>query len=245
MNIIITKNYDQMSSEAYNIVKELLIKKNNAVLGLATGSTPKGLYKNMIDDYKKGAVSYKNVCTYNLDEYVGLGKGDKQSYREFMRAYLFNHIDIDLNNTHLPSGKGDLQKACDDYNKKLEAEKIDIQILGIGANGHIAFNEPGTSFDSVTHIVNLTPKTIRDNARFFDKLSDVPTQAITMGIANIMKAKKIVLMASGENKANAVYNAIKGEITTSCPASILRTHSDVTYILDEQAASKLKLGESK
>lgn len=241
MNIIVTKNYEELSQKAYEIVKKILLEKKNACLGLATGSTPVGLYKNMIADYKKGVISYKNVTSYNLDEYVGLGVGDEQSYVEFMRTNLFNHIDIDLKNTHLPNGKAiDMQEACDTYNHLLKKAVIDVQILGIGGNGHIAFNEPYTSFDSVTHTVDLTQKTISDNARFFDRIEDVPTKAITMGISNIMAAKSIIILASGENKADAVYAATKGEISTVCPASILRTHKNVTFIVDEKAASKIK-----
>lgn len=241
MNIIITENYQLMSEEAYKLVKKLLLEKKDATLGLATGSTPIGLYKLMIDDYKKGVISYKNVKSYNLDEYVGLGVGDEQSYIEFMKNNLFNHIDINLENTHLPLGKTkDTKASCDNYNELLKNAKIDVQILGIGSNGHIAFNEPGTSFDSVTHVIDLTEKTIADNARFFEKMEDVPTKAITMGIANIMAAESIIILASGENKADAVYKAIRGEITTLCPASILRTHKNVTFIVENAAASKIK-----
>jgi len=240
MNLFITKDYEELSAKAYEIVKKILLEKPDATLGLATGSTPVGLYKLMAADCKKGEVSYKNVKSYNLDEYVGLGVGDEQSYVEFMRKNLFNHIDIDLKNTHLPDGMdADMQKACDRYNEMLANAEIDVQILGIGGNGHIAFNEPGTSFDSVTHIVNLTEKTIEDNARFFDSIDEVPTKAITMGIANIMAAKSIIILASGANKADAVFAAVKGKIDESCPASILRTHKNVTFIADIDAASKL------
>ncbi|HOO22739.1 MAG TPA: glucosamine-6-phosphate deaminase [Clostridia bacterium] len=240
MNLIITKDYEELSAKAYEIVKKILLEKPDATLGLATGSTPVGLYKLMAADCKKGEVSYKNVKSYNLDEYVGLGVGDEQSYVEFMRKNLFNHIDIDLKNTHLPDGMdADMQKACDRYNEMLANAEIDVQILGIGGNGHIAFNEPGTSFDSVTHIVNLTEKTIEDNARFFDSIDEVPTKAITMGIANIMAAKSIIILASGANKADAVFAAVKGKIDESCPASILRTHKNATFIADIEAASKL------
>lgn len=239
MNIIITKNYDEMSEKAYELVKKILLEKENATLGFATGSTPVGLYKNMINDYKKGIISYKKVKSCNLDEYVGLGEGDEQSYVEFMHNNLFHHIDIDLQNTYLPNGKVGNEQACAYYNELLKNAEIDVQILGIGGNGHIAFNEPGTPFDSVTHIIELTAETISDNARFFASIDDVPTKAITMGIANIMAAKSIIILASGKNKADAVYCAIKGEINTICPASILRTHENVTFIVDEDAASKI------
>lgn len=240
MEIIITKNYDEMSLKAYELIKKIISKKKNAILGLATGSTPIGLYKFMVEGYEKGEISYKDIKTFNLDEYAGLGEGDEQSYKEFMKKNLFNHIDIKSENTHLPDGKDkNLKKACEKYNKMLEENEIDVQILGIGGNGHIAFNEPNTPFDSVTQIINLTEKTISDNARFFEKKEDVPTKAISMGIKNILNAKSIILLASGEGKADAIKRAIKGEITEELPASVLQRHNNITFIIDEAAASKL------
>lgn len=241
MNLIFVKNYEEMSEKAYEIVKKILIGKKNATLGLATGTTPLGLYNKMIEDFNLGNVSYKNVTTYNLDEYVGLSTNDEQSYTYFMRTNLFNHIDIDLKNTHLLDGMAkNMNEACDNYNKMLEKADIDVQILGIGGNGHIAFNEPNEPFDSVTHIIDLTPKTISDNARFFTSINDVPTRAISMGIANIMATKSIILLASGANKADAVYAAVKGDISKNCPASALRNHKNVTFIVDDAAAAKIK-----
>ena len=221
-------------------MKKVVSSKNDAILGLATGSTPIGLYKNMIEDYKKGNVSYKNVKSVNLDEYIGQGVGDEQSYVEFMRNNLFNHIDIDLANTDLPCGKcDDMQAECDRYNAKLASISVDIQVLGIGSNGHIGFNEPNTPFGSVTHVVDLTENTIKDNARFFNSIDEVPTQAISMGIKNVMNAKSILLIASGANKADAIKATVEGPVTESVPASVLQLHPDVYIVVDKDAASKL------
>ena len=240
MKIIIAENYDDMSVKAYEVMKKVVSSKNDATLGLATGSTPIGLYKNMIEDYKNGNVSYKNVKSVNLDEYIGQGVGDEQSYVEFMRNNLFNHIDIDLANTDLPCGKcDDMQAECDRYNAKLASISVDIQVLGIGSNGHIGFNEPNTPFGSVTHVVNLTENTIKDNARFFNSIDEVPTQAISMGIKNVMNAKSILLIASGANKADAIKATVEGPVTESVPASVLQLHPDVYIVVDKDAASKL------
>ena len=240
MKIIIAENYDDMSVKAYEVMKKVVSSKNDAILGLATGSTPIGLYKNMIEDYKNGNVSYKNVKSVNLDEYIGQGVGDEQSYVEFMRNNLFNHIDIDLANTDLPCGKcDDMQAECDRYNAKLASISVDIQVLGIGSNGHIGFNEPNTPFGSVTHVVNLTENTIKDNARFFNSIDEVPTQAISMGIKNVMNAKSILLIASGANKADAIKATVEGPVTESVPASVLQLHPDVYIVVDKDAASKL------
>ena len=240
MKVIIAENYDDMSVKAYEIMNEILTSKDEAVMALATGSTPIGLYKNMIADNKAGAVSYKNVKSVNLDEYVGQGVGDEQSYVEFMRNNLFNHIDIDLANTDLPNGKAaDLQKECDRYNAKLASLSVDVQILGIGSNGHIGFNEPNTAFGSVTHVVDLTENTIKDNARFFNSIDEVPTQALSMGIKNVMNAKSIILLASGANKADAIKATLEGPVTEEMPASILQLHPNCYFVIDKDAASKL------
>ena len=176
----------------------------------------------------------------SLDEYIGQGVGDKQSYVEFMRNNLFNHIDIDIKNTDLPSGKAaDMQKECDRYNKKLDGLSQDIQVLGIGSNGHIGFNEPNTPFGSETHVVDLTANTIKDNARFFKSIDEVPTQAISMGIKNVMHAKKILLVACGANKADAIKATVEGPVTEKVPASVLQLHPDCYIVVDEAAASKL------
>ncbi len=236
------KNYDEMSKMAYAIVKEVVKNNKNAVLGLATGSTPIGLYKEMIKDYENGEVSYKDMISINLDEYVGLPVEHPESYRSFMNTNLFNHIDIKKENTFVPNGLAlDLEKACDDYSAFIKAHPIDVQILGIGGNGHIAFNEPGTPFTATTHKVELKEKTRKDNARFFDgDINKVPTHAVTMGLKDIMSAKQIVLLASGANKAEAVRDMIYGTVSTDCPASVLQSHPNVTVIVDEPAGYYLK-----
>ena len=241
MKVIVTKNYDEMSEKAFEIVKEVVVNNKNAVLGLATGSTPLGLYAEMIKDHKENGTSYKDVKTLNLDEYAGLGITSDQSYVYFMRENLFKHIDIDLNNTHIENGKAvNRELECENYNKLIEELPRDLQILGIGSNGHIAFNEPGTAFDSETHIVDLTESTIKDNSRLFERIEDVPRQAFTMGLKNIMHAKKIVVLASGANKAKAVYGMLKGPVTEALPASVLQLHPDCILIVDEAAYSLMK-----
>ena len=230
-----------MSRKAANVIGAQMIVKPDSVLGLATGSTPIGLYQAMIKDHKENGTSYKNIKTVNLDEYAGLDYSSDQSYVYFMRNNLFDHVDIDLNNTHIENGKAeDKQAECDRYNKLLETLRQDIQVLGIGSNGHIAFNEPGTPFDSVTHIVDLTESTIKDNSRMFERIEDVPRQAFTMGLANIMNAKKVLILANGANKAKAVYGLVKGEITEEVPASILQNHPDCVLVCDEAAAALIQ-----
>ena len=241
MKVIVTKNYDEMSEKAFNIVKDVVVNNKNAVLGLATGSTPLGLYAEMIKDHKENGTSYKDVKTLNLDEYAGLDVTSDQSYVYFMRENLFKHIDIDLNNTHIENGKAvNRELECKNYNELIEELPRDLQILGIGSNGHIAFNEPGTAFDSETHIVDLTESTIKDNSRLFERIDDVPRQAFTMGLKNIMHAKKIVVLASGANKAKAVYGMLKGPVTETLPASVLQLHPNCTLIVDEAAYSLMK-----
>lgn len=240
MQIIITENYEEMSQKAFEIVAEVVKSNPKAVLGLATGSTPLGLYKAMIDDHKQNGTSYKGVQTVNLDEYAGLDIGSDQSYVYFMRHNLFNHVDIDLKNTHIENGKAaDREEECARYNALLETLVQDIQVLGIGSNGHIAFNEPGTPFDSVTHVVDLAESTIKDNSRLFERIEDVPRQAFTMGLKNIMNAKKILILANGAGKAKAVYGLVKGEVTENLPASILQRHNDCVLVCDKAAASLL------
>lgn len=239
MKVIVCKDYAEVSAKAYEVMKEVVTSKESPVLGLATGSSPIGLYENMIKDHKESGVSYANVVTFNLDEYVGIDRDHEQSYYTFMHENLFKGIDINEENVHLPYGN--TEKECDEYEAAMEGYHVDVQVLGIGGNGHIGFNEPGTSFDSTTHIVDLQERTIKDNARFFnDDMNLVPKQAITMGIATIMKAGKILLVASGENKADAVAGLVNGPITEDLPASILQKHDDVVVIVDEAAASKLK-----
>ncbi len=238
---IVCKNYDEVSLEAFKVMKDVLDHETNPVLGLATGSTPVGLYKNMIQDYKETGRSYQNILTFNLDEYAGLPKTHEQSYWTFMHENLFNYLDCPEENIHVPSGEGNApQKNADEYEAELAKHVVSVQVLGIGSDGHIAFNEPGTPFTSLTHVADLTEQTISDNARFFDgDKSQVPTKAVTMGLASIMRAKKIILIATGANKADAVYGMLKGEKCEDCPASILQDHADVTVIMDEAAASKI------
>ena len=240
MKVIIAENYDEMSKKAAEIIIETVKKNPNAILGLATGSSPVGTYQYMIKDCAAGGASYKNVSTVNLDEYVGLTADHDQSYAYFMRTNLFDHIDIDQKNTNLPCGSAADPKAeCDRYNALLETMKQDIQVLGIGSNGHIGFNEPGTAFDSVTHVVDLTESTIKDNSRMFQSIDEVPRQALSMGIKNIMQAKSIIMVVSGKNKAEALRGMVKGEITPNLPASILQLHPFVTVVCDKDAASLL------
>lgn len=240
MKVIVCKNTEELANEALKVMLDVIKSKENPVIGLATGSSPIGLYNAMIRDHKENGTSYKNVKSVNLDEYVGLGIESDQSYVYFMNDNLFKGIDIDKNNTNLPNGKADDMNAeCDRFTALLDSMPQDIQLLGIGGNGHIGFNEPGTPFNSTTHIVELQERTRIDNARFFSSLDEVPTHAITMGIKNIMNAKKILVVANGKSKADAVYSMVKGEITESCPASVLQNHNDVTVIVDEDAASKL------
>ncbi|MDD8049636.1 MAG: glucosamine-6-phosphate deaminase [Thomasclavelia sp.] len=242
MKVIITKDYDAASKAAAEVMIDVVKKNPKANLGLATGSTPIGLYKLMAKDHKENKTSYKDIQTFNLDEYYGLDINHPQSYHHFMKENLFQYLDIDLNNTHVPKGTGDIQKNCDDYNELLKHNKIDIQLLGIGSNGHIGFNEPGCEADSVTHFIQLKESTINDNARlFFNGDKDaVPKQAITMGIKNILDAKKVLLVACGENKAKPISTLVEGKMSSECPASYLQKHDDVIVIVDEAAASLLK-----
>lgn len=219
----------------------VVLKKPNAVLGLATGTSPLGVYANMAKACKEGRVSFAKCTSFNLDEYVGLEGTHNQSYRYFMNENLFNHIDIDKKNTNVLLGVGDYKKFMNEYDGMIaKAGGIDIQILGIGSDGHIAFNEPGTPFDSLTHETALTEQTIKDNSRLFNDISEVPTRAVTMGLKSIMNAKKIVLIATGKNKAKAVYGLIKGPMTEDMPCSILQKHNDVTVYVDEDAYSLCK-----
>lgn len=239
MEVKIFKTKEEIAKQSAKYFEEVLKSNDNPVLGLATGSTPIETYQELIKKYNDKEISFANVLSFNLDEYVGIDKDHEQSYYHFMCENLFNHVDIKKENINIPAGKGDLNKICDDYNQKLKDHKIDIQILGIGTNGHIAFNEPGTPFNQVTHITNLAQSTIEDNARFFNSVDEVPTQAISMGLANIMDAKQIVLIAIGESKQKAVYELVKGEKRTDVPATILQDHPNVTILLDEEAAGLL------
>ena len=239
IKVIITENYEEVSKEAFNVMKEF-IKPGN-VLGLATGSSPVGLYKNMIEDHKVNGTSYQDIKTFNLDEYVGLPLNHPESYYTFMHVQLFDHIDIKEENIHIPSGLGDIEAKAKDYDAMLEETPVDIQLLGIGSNGHIGFNEPGTAFDLGTHVTDLKESTRKDNARFFDPLGEeVPTQACTMGPKTIMSAKHVLLVANGENKAQAIKMMLEGPVCEECPASILQNHPSVTVIIDKAASTLLE-----
>ena len=244
MRIAIVRNGKELGERAFLEIKKVLLEKPDAVIGFATGATPLPLYEKMAEDHKKNGTSYKRVRAYNLDEYVGVDKGDKASFARFMRDNLFSKIDIDLANTDIPNGMAeDLNAECERYAEMVRANPADIQILGIGRNGHIAFNEPYTKPEEPTHIALLTADTRAANAGAFKDPSLVPTYALTMGINEILNAKRILLLATGESKAQAVYDMIMGRDDTSCPATALRKHPDVTVILDKEAASLLTFTE--
>jgi glucosamine-6-phosphate deaminase len=229
-------------NEVADVFVDVIKSKTNPILGLATGSTPIGVYDELIKRNKEGKVSFKNVTSFNLDEYVGLDGNHDQSYRYFMNTHLFNHVDIDKNKTFVPLGIGDIKDNAKKYDLMIDAAGgIDLQILGIGSDGHIAFNEPGTPFNSLTHVAELAQSTIEDNSRFFNSIEEVPTKAVTMGLASIMKAKKIVLIATGENKADAIQGLLQGLVTEQLPCSVLRHHPDVTIYVDKAAYSKVKM----
>lgn len=237
LKLHILNNYDEVSKKASEVVLEVL-KKDKVILGLATGSSPVGMYKNLVDAYKNGQ-SFSHVVSVNLDEYVGIDQNNEQSYYHFMYENLFKHVDIKKENTHLPSGVGEMNDVTKAYEDFLISHPQDLQVLGIGSNGHIGFNEPGTSFNSVAHVIELEEGTRLDNARFFNSLEEVPTHAITMGIQDIMRAKEIVLIAVGENKAKAIYELIHGEITEDIPCTILQKHPHVFVIVDKEAGKFL------
>ncbi len=242
MNLIIVENYDEISKLAAINIKDVISKKPNAVLGLATGSTPMGTYKELIKMNKENELDFSNVTTVNLDEYIGLSENDTQSYRYFMNENLFNHINIKKENTFVPNGLAkDIDEETKNYDKRIdELGGIDIQFLGIGANGHIAFNEPSDILISGTHLTELAQSTIDANSRFFNSIDEVPKTAISMGLGQIMKSKKIILLAHGAEKANAVKEALSGKITTKNPATMLQMHKDVTIIIDNTIASLIK-----
>lgn len=241
MVICRAKDYKDMSRKAANIISAQVIMKPDCVLGLATGSSPIGTYEQLIDWYNKGDLDFSKVSSVNLDEYRGLGPDHAQSYRYFMNTNFFDHINIDKSRTFVPDGlTSDVDKFCEDYDKLIEdMGGVDLQLLGLGRNGHIGFNEPSDVFARGTHCIDLTPSTIDANKRFFESEDDVPRQALTMGIRNIMMAKKIVVVVSGEDKAEALKEAVYGPITPQLPGSILQLHPDVIIIADEAALSKM------
>jgi len=237
VKIIKATDYKDMCKKAASIFLAQITLKPDSVLGLATGSTPLGVYSQLINWYKEGDIDFSLVKTVNLDEYVGLDGDNDQSYRYFMNDKLFNHININKANTNVPNGKAiDKNAECERYEELIKSlGGIDIQLLGIGNNGHIGFNEPNEYFDKLTHEVNLTESTIAANTRFFERKEDVPKTAISMGVQTIMKAKKIVLIANGQAKADIIYDTCFGPITPSVPASALQLHPDVTIIVDDEA----------
>ena len=241
MRIIVTKDYEDMSKKAAAIIAAQVAEKPNCVLGLATGSTPIGTYKNLVEWYENGSLDFSQVRTVNLDEYRGLPRDNDQSYYYFMHDNLFNHVNIDEANTNVPDGTNpDADAECARYEALIASYGgQDLQLLGLGHNGHIGFNEPAQEFDKTTHCVDLQESTIEANKRFFASADDVPKQAYTMGIGTIMKAKKILVVANGEGKADIVAKAFFGPVTPEVPASILQIHPNVTIVVDEAAASKL------
>lgn len=241
MRIIVTKDYKDMSRKAANIISAQIITKPDCVLGLATGSSPIGTYDQLVEWYEKGDLDFSKVSSVNLDEYRGLEHSHDQSYYYFMHEHLFDRVNIDPANTNVPDGtEPDAEKECKRYEELIASYGgVDLQLLGLGHNGHIGFNEPAPAFDKETHCVDLTESTIEANKRFFASADDVPRQAYTMGIGTIMKAKKILVVVSGEDKADIVAKAFYGEVTPEVPASILQFHPDVTVVVDEAAASKL------
>ena len=240
MKIFREKDYDAMSRRAATVIAGEIVHNPACLLGLATGSTPEGAYKYLVDWYKQGLLSFQNVRSVNLDEYVGLAPDHDQSYRYFMQSNLFDHVDIAPENTRVPDGlTKDAPAFCADYDAYIRAQGyVDLQLLGIGRNGHIGFNEPDDHFVKETHVVDLAESTIDANARFFASRDDVPKQAISMGIGAIMNAKKVLLCASGEEKAEAIYNTVCGPITPKCPGSILQLHPNVVLVADEAADRK-------
>ena len=239
MRIYKAKDYVDMSRKAANIVSAQVIMKPNCVLGLATGSTPIGLYKQLVEWYNKGDLDFSEVMTVNLDEYKGLSRDNDQSYYYFMHQNLFDHVNIPAENTHLPNGmEPDSQKECQEYTNLIQSlGGVDLQLLGMGHNGHIGFNEPGQAFETGTHCVDLQESTIEANKRFFASAADVPKQAYTMGIKTIMQAKKILVVVSGGDKAEIVKKAFFGPVIPGVPASILQMHNDVILVGDEAALS--------
>lgn len=243
MKIYKAKDYKDMSRKAANIISAQVIMKPNCVLGLATGSTPIGTYDQLVEWYSKGDLDFSEVTTVNLDEYKGLPRTNDQSYYYFMHQHLFDRVNIDPERTNVPNGmEPDAEKECGRYEELIRSlGGVDLQLLGLGHNGHIGFNEPGEAFEKETHCVDLTESTIEANKRFFASADDVPKQAYTMGIKTIMQAKKILIVVNGENKADIVERAFFGPVTPEVPASILQLHNDVTLVGDEEALAKIEI----
>ena len=242
MEVIVKDDYDEMSKLAARMIAQVVREKPRCVLGLATGSTPVGTYKELIRLHKEEDLDFSQVVTFNLDEYIGLPPEHDQSYYYFMHDNLFNHINIPPGNIHLPPGTDeDIVDACERYEQMIrDAGGIDIQLLGIGANGHIAFNEPGSSLGSRTRVKTLDEETIKDNSRFFESIEDVPRYAVTMGIGTIMDSRRLLLLANKANKAHAISITVEGPVTALVPATIVQLHPHATIIVDKEAASELE-----
>jgi glucosamine-6-phosphate deaminase len=241
MKVVIFDTYEGMSKYAAKMIADRMKAKPDMVLGLATGSTPVGTYQELIKLHKEQGLDFSKARSFNLDEYLGLAGDHDQSYRYFMNTNLFDGINIDKANTRVPDGTAaDPAAFCAEYEKAIkDAGGIDFQVLGIGGNGHIAFNEPGSPKDSRTRVVDLDEGTIKDNARFFESVDDVPTKALSMGMATIMEAKEVILLANKANKADAIQKSIEGPVTEQVPASILQEHPNVTFLVEKEAAAKL------
>ena len=247
MRILVCKDYNEVSQKAAQMILSQITLKPNCVLGLATGSTPIGMYENLVTMYQQGLVDFSEVQTFNLDEYLSISPTNEQSYHYFMNEYLFNHVNIDKNHIHIPNGMADsMQEECIRYEQLIkDVGGIDIQVLGIGHNAHIGYNEPTINFEKGTHIVELDESTRQANARFFNHIDEVPKYAITMGTGSIFKSRKIMLLATGTSKAQAIHDMVYGKVQPEVPASILQFHHDVVLILDEEAASLLLDGDYK
>jgi glucosamine-6-phosphate deaminase len=243
MEVVIQRDYEKMSKVAAQIVVEVLNAKPNAVLGMATGSTPLGLYQELVRLHKEEQLDFSRVTTFNLDEYVGLRVDHPQSYHYFMQEHFFKHVNIPRQNINIPSGTTSNYPAfCGWYEERIEeCGGIDVQILGIGSDGHIAFNEPTSSLSSRTRLKTLSKMTIDDNARFFERREDVPIYAITMGVGTILDARKLVLVATGKAKARAIAQAVEGPVTSMVTASAIQLHQDATVVVDEEAAAELTM----
>ena len=239
MKILVCKDYEELSRKSAEIVVSQVNQKKDSVLGLATGGTPVGMYQELVKSYREGKVDFGKVITFNLDEYYGVDPTNVNSYHYYMNTNFFDHVNIDRKNINIPNGMSkDIEKECREYDEKIQSlGGIDLQILGVGLNGHIGFNEPARELMSTTHITDLTKETINANARFFEDISQVPTKAITVGMATILRSKKIVVLINGKNKSK-IFEKITGKkITTQIPATLLQLHPDVTIVVDEQAAT--------
>jgi len=239
MKILVCKDYEELSRKSAEIVVSQVNQKKDSVLGLATGGTPVGMYQELVKSYREGKVDFGKVITFNLDEYYGVDPTNVNSYHYYMNTNFFDHVNIDRKNINIPNGMSkDIEKECREYDEKIQSlGGIDLQILGVGLNGHIGFNEPAKELMSTTHITDLTKETINANARFFEDISQVPTKAITVGMATILRSKKIVVLINGKNKSKIFEKIIGKKITTQIPATLLQLHPDVTIVVDEQAAT--------